>query len=60
MPKGRKGKKEGKAKKGGAGGGDAQIDALEAIDDGDGIPKHAVYFKLQFEIENIDIQDYKI
>ncbi len=39
---------------------DKEIEALEAQDDEDGIPKHAVTFKLEFEIKHIDIQDYII
>ena len=52
-----------KAKKDSKKGGDQfekEIETLEAQDDGDGIPKHAVSFKLEFEIKHIDIEDYII
>ena len=58
MPKKDKGKKA--TKKAGGDQFDKEIEALEAQDDGDGIPKNAVAFKLEFEIEHIDIQDYII
>lgn len=37
-----------------------EIETLEAKEDEDKIPKNAVVFKLQFEIEHIDIQDHYI
>ncbi len=48
------------AKKGGSDPFEKEIEALEAVEDEDGIPKNAVVFTVQFEIEHIDIEDYKI
>jgi len=44
-------------------GGDAwekAVEDMEAIEDTDLIPKHAVMFKLRFEIKHLAIEDYKI
>ncbi len=37
-----------------------KIEELEAIEDEDKIPKHACFFKLKFEIEHVDIDDYMV
>ena len=50
--------KKGKDPKGGNDPYAAKIEALEAEDDGSGIPKNACVFKIKFEIEQHNINNY--